>query len=323
MDRCALFIDAGYLLAEGGGLCLGTKQRAFFTCRIPELLKALEESAKTHCGLSQLLRTYWYDGAFDGVPSSPQREIARLSNVKIRIGRLGSTGKQKGVDALLVRDLIILAHERAMAYAYVLSGDEDIREGVRAAQDVGIRVILWGIPPSTPLWQPRPNQADTLIQEADEHIVLLPSFWAPYFLKRAVAPMPGAPAEAAIREETGQGGEMGATSSANDVLELEPVQSPQPPVSPPTLRGPPLESFEEKVRDLGRQIAQERAEKMSQEELQELGARSLVPFEIDRSLVSRAGREIFGGGYIPEAARRVLRRSFLDTIKDLAKNLEA
>ena len=62
---------------------------------------------------------------------------------------------------------------------------------------------------------------------------------------------------------------------------------------------------------------------MSQEELQELGARSLVPFEIDRSLVSRAGREIFGGGYIPEAARRVLRRSFLDTIKDLAKNLEA
>ncbi len=53
-----------------------------------------------------------------------------------------------------------LARERAMATAYLLGGDEDVREGVAAAQDMGGRVVLITIPGS--------KRAFTLVAEADE-----------------------------------------------------------------------------------------------------------------------------------------------------------
>lgn len=59
-----------------------------------------------------------------------------------------------------------LARERAIATAYLVSGDEDIREGVAAAQDMGVRVVLVGVPGDSA------NQAVTLIHEADEHVLL-------------------------------------------------------------------------------------------------------------------------------------------------------
>jgi NYN domain-containing protein len=65
-------------------------------------------------------------------------------------------------------DLITLARERAMSTAYLISGDEDIREGVAAAQQMGVRVVLVGIPGP---WGD-PHQADTLVREADECVVL-------------------------------------------------------------------------------------------------------------------------------------------------------
>jgi hypothetical protein len=81
-----------------------------------------------------------------------------------------------------------LARERAMAIAYLISGDEDLREGVLAVQDMGVRVIVIGIPTS------QPNQAQTLIHEADEHIMLDTPFWSPHFL--LVTPPPPALAPA-------------------------------------------------------------------------------------------------------------------------------
>jgi hypothetical protein len=98
--------------------------------------------------------------------------------VKVRLGRL-IQGQQKGVDALIYRDLMTLARERAIARAYLLSGDEDLREGVVAAQDMGVQVILLGIPTSQ-----RSNQSAALIREADEHVVLPKEHWARYFAKR-------------------------------------------------------------------------------------------------------------------------------------------
>ena len=73
-----------------------------------------------------------------------------------------------------------LARERAISRAYLLSGDEDLREGVVAAQDMGVQVILIGIPTSQ-----RSNQSAALVREADEHVVLPREHWATYFASAA------------------------------------------------------------------------------------------------------------------------------------------
>src|SRR5207248_4377442 len=108
-----------------------------------------------------------YDGARRGDPAPDQLAVAHRPRVKLRLGRMTRHG-QKGVDALIMLDLITLARERAMSTAYLISGDEDIREGVAVAQQTGVRVVLLGVPGR----DDRSNQADTLIREADEHIVL-------------------------------------------------------------------------------------------------------------------------------------------------------
>ena len=70
-------------------------------------------------------------------------------------------GQQKGVDSLIVTDMITLARNRAMAECVLLSGDEDLRVGVQQAQVYGVRVHLLGIKPA------RGSQSLFLLQEAD------------------------------------------------------------------------------------------------------------------------------------------------------------
>ncbi len=158
-------MDAGYLLAAGGHLCCGTNSRRKFRCDYEALIRDLGRYVQDISGMD-LLRVYWYDGAVNGELKEPDhRLIAGLRNVKLRLGRLQKK-QQKGVDSLIVRDLMVLARERAISTAFVLSGDEDIRIRAFAAQDMGLRVGLIGI------GSDRPNQAETLIFEADEHHVI-------------------------------------------------------------------------------------------------------------------------------------------------------
>lgn len=60
-----------------------------------------------------------------------------------------------------------LSQNSAIATAFLLSGDEDLREGVVEAQEMGVRVILVGTEPFS-----GENQADPLRREADDVIVL-------------------------------------------------------------------------------------------------------------------------------------------------------
>lgn len=176
MDRSGVFVDAGHLLAQGGALCCGTGHRSEFSCSYSALIKALCGLVSTHCGLP-LLRLYWYDGANNATPTLDHLTIAAEANVKLRLGRI-SWGRQKGVDALIYRDLMTLARERAVTTAYLLAGDEDLKEGVVAAQDMGVRVVLLGVPAVQ-----GSNQSEFLIREADEHMVLDKTFLEPHFTK--------------------------------------------------------------------------------------------------------------------------------------------
>jgi hypothetical protein len=107
-----------------------------------------------------LLRVYWYDGTSTG-PTAQHLTLAHLQNVKVRLGFVNSVGEQKGVDSLIVTDIIALARNRAISDAVLVSGDEDLRVGVQQAQEFGVRVHLVGIKPS------RGSQSLFLLQEAD------------------------------------------------------------------------------------------------------------------------------------------------------------
>jgi uncharacterized LabA/DUF88 family protein len=186
VDQSAVFVDAGYVLAEGGRLTCGTTSRPAFTCDYHGLTQALAQWVHSHSSGMPSLRTYWYDGAARGVPTADHELIGGFAYVKVRLGRVVH-GEQKGVDALIYRDLMTLARERAITRAYLLSGDEDLREGVVAAQDMGVQVVLLGVPTSQ-----RANQSAPLIREADEHVVLPKDFWDSFFArKEASAEEPG------------------------------------------------------------------------------------------------------------------------------------
>lgn len=184
MTRSAIFIDVGYLFAAAGKLVCGTRNRASLVCDTSRLTTDLADFVDKHSRGMDSLRTYWYDGAPNGVPTPAHKTIGGLAYVKVRLGRV-IQGEQKGVDALIYRDLMTLARERAISRAYLLSGDEDLREGVVAAQDMGVQVILLGVPGSTT------NQSETLIRESDEHCVLPRSHWERYFSRRKTKKLAG------------------------------------------------------------------------------------------------------------------------------------
>jgi uncharacterized LabA/DUF88 family protein len=177
MDKSAIFVDAGYLLARGGLVVCGTHRRSEFECSFEPLIGALNDLAADHCEL-QPLRLYWYDGSRERIPTSDHLRIGNLPYVKVRLGRIGAEGKQKGVDALIYRDLMTLARERAISRAYLVSGDEDLREGVVAAQDLGVQVVVVGVRHAESMGT---SQSADLVREADEHLTIDSSFLADYF----------------------------------------------------------------------------------------------------------------------------------------------
>lgn len=171
MDRYAVFVDVGYVLASVAELVAGSPERHRVRCDFGKLVDALRTEISSRTSLP-LLRAYWYDASITGQPEHDQTTIADLQGVRLRLGRL-VRGEQKGVDSRIVRDLIVLARDEAIAEAYVLAGDEDLCEGIEEAQDQGVRVTLIGVPGL--------NQSRLLIQQADEQYVLADSFWRTHF----------------------------------------------------------------------------------------------------------------------------------------------
>jgi len=163
MDRIAVFVDAGYLFAQGSTALSGRKKpRTSIVLDTPKAIAALKTFAEERAPSCRLLRIYWYDGAIGGVrPTTDQASLANLDDVKLRLGFVNSSGQQKGVDSLIVTDLIELARLKSISDAVLLSGDEDVRVGVQIAQNYGVRVHLLGITPA------RGSQSHQLLQEAD------------------------------------------------------------------------------------------------------------------------------------------------------------
>lgn len=170
MQTAVIFIDAGYLFSAGSDLLVG-RVAARKNIRLVEPEGFLANLMTATTGLwdgepLRLLRTYWYDGAVDGIPSPSQIAVGDLPRVKLRLGRM-SAGGQKGVDGLIILDLITIARNRAADVAIILSGDEDLRETALHAQSFGVTVVVAGFPSTS-----RQRQSTLLLREAD-HVVKL------------------------------------------------------------------------------------------------------------------------------------------------------
>jgi len=163
MSRVAVFVDAGYLFAQGSTAMFGERHpRANLTFNVEAVFRALTDAIQALHIQLPLLRVYWYDGARPTTVMPPDHvEIARARYMKLRLGMINGMGQQKGVDSLIVTDLIELARNHAISEALLLSGDEDLRIGVTIAQTFGVCVHLIGIAPSIG------SQSTLLMQEAD------------------------------------------------------------------------------------------------------------------------------------------------------------
>jgi uncharacterized LabA/DUF88 family protein len=160
VERIAIFVDAGYLYAQGSACLQGNKaKRENIKLDHAKLIELLKHLAATKSAAS-LLRIYWYDGTSRG-PTLDHRTLADLDDVKLRLGFINSVGQQKGVDSLLVTDLVELSRNGAICDALLLGGDEDLRIGVQIAQSFGVRLHLVGIEPC------RGSQSLQLRQETD------------------------------------------------------------------------------------------------------------------------------------------------------------
>jgi uncharacterized LabA/DUF88 family protein len=185
MERTAVFVDAGWLLAAAALDVLGTPYRDELACDYRGLVAGLTDAVERHSEGAARLRTYWYDAAPGGTPTYEHDRIAGFPYLKVRLGRLNKARQQKGVDVLIYHDLLTLARERAITRAYLVAGDEDLREGVAEAQKIGIQVVLLGMP-----IERGHNQSARLVRECDEYLILPRESWRPHCSRRSADEAP-------------------------------------------------------------------------------------------------------------------------------------
>ena len=140
VDRCALFVDAGYVLADGAMAVHGTRRRESVSWDYAGLTQFLAGLASEQSGLP-LLRCYWYEATVEGRRTEEHDTLADLPGVKLRLAKM-RPGRREGVESEIHRDLTTLARNKAATDAMVVSAEEDLAQVVAEVQDLGMRVTL-------------------------------------------------------------------------------------------------------------------------------------------------------------------------------------
>jgi len=170
VDRCALFVDAGYALADGAMVVHGTRRRDSVSWNHPGLLTLLAGLAKDRTGLP-VLRCYWYEVAADGRRTPEQDALAEMPGLKLRLVN-SRPGRREGIDSQMRRDLVTLAKSGAISDAFIASADEHLAEIVAEVQDLGLRVVVlhisadgaWTIP------QQLRQECDDIVEISGVHL---------------------------------------------------------------------------------------------------------------------------------------------------------
>ena len=140
MDRCALFVDAGYVLADGAMAVHGTRRAESVSWDYEGLLQLLSSLARERSGLP-VLRCYWYEATVDGRRTAEQDTLADVPGIKLRVAKI-RPGRREGVETEIHRDLTTLARNNAISDALVVSAEEDLAQVIADVQDLGMRVTL-------------------------------------------------------------------------------------------------------------------------------------------------------------------------------------
>jgi NYN domain len=170
VDRCALFVDAGYVLADGGMAVHGTRRRESVSWDYQGLLKLLASLATERSGLP-LLRCYWYEATVEGRRGADHDTLADIPGVKLRIAKM-RPGRREGVESEIHRDLETLARNKAVSDAFVVSGEEDLAPVIADVQDLGLRVTLLNIAAEGDWEVSRAlrQECDDLVDVSSEHL---------------------------------------------------------------------------------------------------------------------------------------------------------
>jgi uncharacterized LabA/DUF88 family protein len=140
LDRCALFVDANYALAEGALAVHGTRNRDSVSWDYAGLLKLFGGLSRDRTGL-QLLRCYWYDTAAEGARAAEHDALADIPGLKLRLSKARPSRKE-GVESEIRKDLTALARNHAVSDVIIVSAEEDLGPVIAEVQDLGIRAVL-------------------------------------------------------------------------------------------------------------------------------------------------------------------------------------
>jgi hypothetical protein len=173
VDRCALFVDAGYALADGALAVHGTRHRDSVSWDYPGLLKLLGGLSRDRTGLP-LLRCYWYEATVDSRRTAEHDTLADIPGLKLRLGKV-RPGRREGVETEIRRDLTALARNKAVSDVIIVSAEEDLAQVISDVQDQGLRVALLHIATDGD-W----TISRTLRQECDDIIEISASHLRPY-----------------------------------------------------------------------------------------------------------------------------------------------
>lgn len=287
MDRYAIFVDAGYFFAAGAQAAFGNHTpRKQVSVKSPQaMLDALCSHASAAAGHLPLLRAYWYDAMPGPRLSMEQTSLAMLTGIKLRLGALNSAGEQKGVDSLIVTDMIDLARNRAIADAVVITGDEDLRIAVQVAQSFGVRVHILAA------GDPTKNVSPALQMEADSVTTLDSNWFAGHLeLKTAmIAPPPVIP------------------EKLTDPLSVGPAASDQTKTAPEVT----IETAaEEVINGLVAAISEDKLIAL----VQHFQTQHAVPPEYDRPLIARVSAAMNSRRFSGDEARHI-RSLFIRAVK--------
>jgi uncharacterized LabA/DUF88 family protein len=130
-------------------------------------LKSLKSLAISASGGREIIRVYVYTTEYHLVKAREFHSPGLTDGVQVVLGdeipMKGGTPKEKGVDALLVADLIYHAAQRNYDQAILVSVDTDFVHVIKRVQDFGCKTAVMGICASVP--QRLKNVADEVFEQ--------------------------------------------------------------------------------------------------------------------------------------------------------------
>jgi len=149
MDKCAIFIDGGYM------------QKVSTRSGIPVDYQRFSNLLADNC---PILRTYYYTCMpyKSSKPTEDQNKrysnaqrfvdtLKKLDRYEVRLGKLEHRGNnelgnpvfvQKRVDILLACDLVLLSSKSRISKAVLFTGDSDFVPAVEIAKSEGVEIVL-------------------------------------------------------------------------------------------------------------------------------------------------------------------------------------